>query len=69
MQNVLIADDRPKWVREEDKLMPCMTRCSSFKICSSRFGVDCKMLGGSEIPKIRHERGRVNDTRKVHKGR
>jgi len=53
MQNVLIIDDRPKWVIEEDKLMACMTRCRLFRKCSSRMGNDCKHLGGTEIPKIR----------------
>jgi hypothetical protein len=53
MQNVLIADDRPKWMRDEDRRMACMTRCSLYKRCSSRIGSDCKKLGGSEIPKIR----------------
>ena len=50
---VLIADDRPDWMKEEDEVMACMTRCSSFKRCSSRIGTQCKKLGGSEIPKIR----------------
>jgi len=53
MQNVLIADDRPKWMKEEDRVMTCMLRCSFYRRCSSRFGMDCKRLGGSEIPKIR----------------
>ncbi|ASF27818.1 hypothetical protein WV34_03095 [Bacillus amyloliquefaciens] len=52
MQNVVIADDRPLWVQEEDKLMACMTLCSDYKRCASRMGADCKKLGGSEIPKI-----------------
>lgn len=53
MPNVLIADDRPKWMVKEDKLMTCMTRCRLFRKCSSRYGVECKKLGGNEIPKIR----------------
>ncbi|WP_248891545.1 hypothetical protein [Bacillus methanolicus] len=53
MQNVLIADDRPAWVREEDKMMTCLLRCPLYKRCSSRYGMDCKKLGGSEIPKLR----------------
>jgi hypothetical protein len=53
VQNVLIADDRPDWMRKEDKLMACMTRCHLFQKCSSRMGTDCKKLGGNEIPKIR----------------
>ncbi|WP_274607670.1 hypothetical protein [Bacillus pumilus] len=39
--------------------MACMTRCKQFKQCSSRFGSDCKRMGGAEIPKIggrKHER-------------
>jgi hypothetical protein len=53
LQKVIIADDRPKWQREEDKLMTCFTRCSLYKKCSSRFGTDCKRLDGTEIPKLR----------------
>lgn len=53
MRNVLIADDRPKWMQKEDKIMTCMHRCLFFKQCSTRIGTDCKKLGGSEIPKIR----------------
>lgn len=53
MQKVIIADDRPKWVREEDNMMICLTRCSLYKKCSSRFGMECKRLGGTEIPKLR----------------
>ncbi|KKK10359.1 hypothetical protein UF15_07650 [Bacillus sp. L_1B0_12] len=59
MLNVVIADDRPLWVQKEDKLMACMTRCKQYKYCSSRFGADCKRMGGVEIPKIggrKHER-------------
>lgn len=54
--NVIIADDRPEWMKEEDKLMLCMNRCRQFNKCSSRFGADCNKLGGSEIPKIRSVR-------------
>lgn len=50
---VLIADDRTDWMREEDEVMACLTRCSSFKRCSTRIGTQCKRLGGTEIPKIR----------------
>lgn len=53
MLNVLIADDRPTWIREEDKRMACQSRCSLYKKCSSHLGMDCKRLGGSEIPKIK----------------
>lgn len=53
MLNVLIADDRPEWMRVEDKRMVCFTHCSLYKKCSSHHGMDCKKLGGSEIPKIR----------------
>ncbi|PRO41069.1 hypothetical protein C6W18_12120 [Bacillus sp. LLTC93] len=52
MLNVVIADDRPLWIQKEDKLMACMTRCKQFKHCASRFGSDCKRMGGTEIPKI-----------------
>ncbi|MBY0122182.1 hypothetical protein [Bacillus sp. S/N-304-OC-R1] len=53
MITVIIADDRPKWMQEEDKRMACITRCSLFKRCSSRFGTDCKRLGGTDIPKVK----------------
>lgn len=53
MQRVVIADDRPVWVQKEDKVIVCFNRCSQFKRCASRMGLDCKKLGGSEIPKIR----------------
>lgn len=51
--DVLIADDRPNWMKKEDEVMACMLRCSSFKRCSSRVGTECKHLGGTVIPKIR----------------
>jgi hypothetical protein len=50
---VLIIDDRPRWMVKEDKLMACMTRCHLFKRCSSRIGHNCKRLGGDVIPKVR----------------
>lgn len=53
---IIIADDRPDWVKREDEVMACMTRCSFFKRCSSRIGTECKRLGGTEIPKINHVR-------------
>ncbi len=53
LQNVVIADDRPAWVKKVDKVMACWTRCSLYKKCSSRMGIDCKKLGGSEIPKLK----------------
>lgn len=53
MENVIIADDRPKWMQDEDRRAVCSARCSLYKRCSSKFGTDCKKLGGSEIPKIR----------------
>jgi hypothetical protein len=53
MQTVVIADDRPAWMIKEDRMMACLTRCSLHKRCSSRFGMDCKRLGGTEVPKIR----------------
>lgn len=52
MAAVIIADDRPKWMQEEDRRMACMSRCSLFKRCSSLLGMDCKSLGGTEIPKL-----------------
>lgn len=56
MENVLIADDCPDWIKSEDRVMACSARCSLFKKCSSRIGFDCKKLGGSEIPKIQDKR-------------
>lgn len=53
MQNVVIIDDRQAWMKDEDRVMACLLRCSLYKRCSSRFGMDCKRLGGSEIPKVR----------------
>lgn len=50
--NVIIADDRKPWMIKEDREMVCLTRCSLSKICSSRHGMDCKRMGGTEIPKI-----------------
>lgn len=49
---VIIADDRPLWMKKEDERALC-ERCFLFKKCMSRFGLDCKKLGGTEIPKIR----------------
>ena len=51
--NLVIIDERPFWMVEEDKLMACMTRCHLFKKCYSRIGHDCKKLGGELIPKVR----------------
>jgi hypothetical protein len=53
MKNVVIADDRPAWVRNEDKWAVCWHYCPLFKYCQSRFGTDCKKVGGTEIPKLR----------------
>jgi hypothetical protein len=53
MQNVIIADDRQAWVKKEDRVMACLSRCSLYKKCSSHHGMDCKKLGGNEIPKLR----------------
>lgn len=52
-KNLIIIDERPFWMLEEDKLMACMTRCHLFRKCSSRIGHDCKKLGGNMIPKVR----------------
>lgn len=49
---VIIADDRPLWMKKEDMRAVCMIRCPLYKRCSSRFGTDCNRLGGTEIPKI-----------------
>jgi len=50
---VILADDRKPWMIKEDREMVCLTRCSLYKVCASRHGMDCKRLGGSEIPKVR----------------
>ncbi|MFD0825832.1 hypothetical protein ACT8ZR_09150 [Neobacillus sp. M.A.Huq-85] len=71
MQKVIIADDRPEWMAREDNMMICFTRCSLYKKCSSRFGMDCKRLGGTEIPKERRRYGKQSKaekkTKKGHK--
>src|SRR5690606_28174791 len=51
MQKVVVIDTRPQWMKDEDEMMFCMTRCSLFRRCRSRFGHRCKRLGGNEIPK------------------
>lgn len=51
--NVIIADDRKPWMIKEDREMACLTRCSLHKVCASRHGMDCKRMGGTEIPKVR----------------
>ncbi|OLS39116.1 hypothetical protein BTR25_13360 [Bacillus sp. MRMR6] len=50
---VVIADDRTAWMKQEDKWAACFYRCPLFKNCSSRFGMDCKRLGGTKIAKVR----------------
>jgi hypothetical protein len=55
--DVLIADDRPEWIKAEDRVAACQIRCSLFRRCSSRFGIDCKHLGGTEIPKTNNRKG------------
>ncbi|PGR09173.1 hypothetical protein COA23_08130 [Priestia megaterium] len=51
--NVIIADDRPSWIKKEDELAACQICCSLFKKCSTRCGKECKKFGGNVIPKIR----------------
>lgn len=53
--NVIIADDRPSWIKKEDELAVCQTRCSLFKKCSTRCGTECKKFGGNVIPKVNFE--------------
>lgn len=50
---VIIVDTRQKWMVKEDKLMTCMNRCRLWRRCQSRYGYDCKRLGGNKIPKLR----------------
>jgi len=53
--DVVIVDGRKPWMKEEDKLMTCAWFCPLYRKCSSKFGHDCKRMGGAEIPKIRSE--------------
>lgn len=53
MNQVVIIDDRPKWMIKEDKHMACMLHCHLYRHCQTRAGRGCKRLGGKEIPKIR----------------
>lgn len=48
---VTIIDERPQWMKDEDEMMMCITRCHLFRRCRSRMGRRCKRLGGKEIPK------------------
>lgn len=52
LAQVVIADDRTAWMRHEDKWAVCFNRCPLFKKCSSRFGADCKRMGGTKIAKL-----------------
>jgi hypothetical protein len=62
---VIIADDRKDWMKVEDMVMACLTRCRHYHNCSSRIGTECKKLGGTEIPKIRFQKrvGKKNDNK------
>lgn len=64
MQKVIIADDRAEWMKKEDDLMICLTRCSLYKKCSSRFGAECKKLGGTKIAKVRGGNGKQSKAKK-----
>lgn len=69
MQKVIIADDRPKWMVREDNMMICQTGCSLYRNCSSRFGMECKWLGGTKIAKVREGNGKQGKAKaKVKKG-
>lgn len=59
---VVIVDARPDWMKEEDRLMTCMSRCNLWRHCSSRVGYDCKHFGGVTIPKIRQRQSRKGDS-------
>jgi hypothetical protein len=66
---VVIADDRTEWQKAEDKWAVCWIHCPLFKNCSSRFGSDCKRLGGEEIPKVGVRNGKQSKAKtKVKKG-
>jgi hypothetical protein len=56
MHQVIIADDRKDWMKIEDKMAACFMHCRQYHYCSSRIGIECKKLGGSEIPKIRYKK-------------
>jgi hypothetical protein len=56
MAQVIIADDRKPWMKSEDRVAACM-RCSQFKHCQTRCGLECKKHGGDVIPKVRRDRG------------
>jgi len=66
---VTIADDRTSWMKEEDRIMACLLRCPVYKYCSSRFGTDCKRLGGSEIPKLIGGKSNAHQTTRGKAGR
>lgn len=53
MPRVIIADDRARWMKKEDKHYVCQTFCKLYKRCTTRAGNDCKRMGGDVIPKIR----------------
>lgn len=66
---MVIADDRTAWMRLEDKWAVCFTRCPLYKKCSSHLGMDCKHLGGEEIPKVGVRNGKQSKAKtKVKKG-
>lgn len=51
-QQVIITDARESWMIEEDKQAVCLG-CQYFRKCNSRHGWNCKVQGGTEIPKMR----------------
>jgi hypothetical protein len=69
LANVIIADDRPSWIRKEDELAVCQVRCSHFKKCVTRCGTECKMFGGNVIPKINFRRGQMEQFKRIEYGK
>ncbi len=51
-----VIDTRPRWMRAEDVFAACLlNECNLIGRCISHMGLDCKVLGGCRIPKIRDE--------------
>lgn len=49
-QQVVIIDDRAKWIKQEDKRYVCQNFCRLSRKCSSNFGYTCTKFGGDNIP-------------------
>lgn len=62
MNKVIISDGRPGWMRREDEIISCMTRCRLHKHCLSRIGFDCLKLGGEKIPVLKDRKKKEGAT-------